>query len=125
MSMRKPLITITGIVLVGGTLILCFAQGGGMRRGAMGEKDIRIDKEKMMAMCFMNEMIMEPMMAKSIAVIGDEGIFIMAGNKLIKYKKDLTLVKETEVKIDSVRHAETEDPEEGAISYVKSYNARG
>jgi hypothetical protein len=35
MSMRKPLITMTGMVLMGGALILCFAQGGGMSRGAM------------------------------------------------------------------------------------------
>jgi len=35
MSMRKPLITMTGMVLMGGTLILCFAQGDGMSRGAM------------------------------------------------------------------------------------------
>ncbi len=36
--MRKLLITITVMVLVVGTLILCFAQGSGMRRGAMGEQ---------------------------------------------------------------------------------------
>ena len=124
MSMRKPLITMTVMVLMGGTLILCFGQGGGMRRGAMREQDMRIGKEKMMAMCPMNGMMTGPMTVKSIAATGDGGIFVMAGNKLIRYEKDLNLVKETEVKTDRVRHAETDEPEDGAMSYVQAYDAR-
>jgi len=36
--MRKLMITVTGMVLVVSTLTLYFAQGSGMRRGAMGEQ---------------------------------------------------------------------------------------
>ena len=98
--MRKLLITITGMVLVAGTITLCFAQGSGMRRGAMGEQGMMMGKEKMMAMCPMHGMMMGSMMAKSVAATGDGGIVVMAGNKLIKYDKDLNLVKEVEVKMD-------------------------
>jgi hypothetical protein len=124
MSMRKPLITMTVMVLMGGLLTLCFTQAGGMRRGAMGEQGMRIGKEKMMAVSPMYGMMTGPMMVKSIAATGDGGIFVMAGNKLIKYEQDLNLVKETEVKINGVRHAETDEPEDGAMSYVQAYDAR-
>jgi len=92
--MRKLLITITGMALVAGTITLCFAQGGGMRRGAMGEQGMMMGKEKMMAMCPMHGMMMESMMAKSITATGDGDIVVMAGDKLIKYDKNLNLVKE-------------------------------
>jgi len=57
-------------------------------------------KGQMMAMCPMHGMMMGSMMAKSVAATGDGGIVVMAGNKLIKYDKDLNLVKEVEVKMD-------------------------
>ena len=34
------MITVTGMVLVVGTLILCFVEGSGIRHGAMGEQGI-------------------------------------------------------------------------------------
>ncbi|MBL7188991.1 MAG: hypothetical protein ISS70_21905 [Phycisphaerae bacterium] len=71
-----------------------------MKRGAMGEPGMMMGKEKMMAMCPMHGMMMGSMMTKSIAATGDGGVVVMAGNKLIKYDKDLNLVKESEVKMD-------------------------
>jgi hypothetical protein len=88
------------MVLVAGTLTLCFTQGSGMRRGAMGEQGMMMGKEKMMAMCPMHGMMTGSMMEKSVAATGDGGIVVMAGNELIKYDKDLNLVKEVEVKMD-------------------------
>ena len=98
--MRKLLIAITCIILVAGTLTLCFAQAGGAKRGAMGDQGMMMGKEKMMAMCPMHGMMMGSMMAKSITATGDGGIVVMAGEKLIKYDKDLNLLKEVEVKMD-------------------------
>ena len=57
-------------------------------------------KEKMMGMCPMHGMMMGSMMAKSMVATGDGGIVVMAGSKLIKYDKDLNLLKEVEVKMD-------------------------
>jgi hypothetical protein len=70
--MRKLLITITTMILVAGTITLCFAQGSGMRRGTMGEQGMMMGKEKMMAMCPMHGMMMGSMMSKSIAATGDQ-----------------------------------------------------
>ena len=98
--MRKLLIAITGIILVACTLTLCFAQGAGMRSGTMGEQGMMMGKEKMMGMCPMHGMMMGSMMAKSMVATGDGGIVVMAGSKLIKYDKDLNLLKEVEVKMD-------------------------
>jgi len=116
--MIKPLITITSVVLVAGTLTLCFAQGAGKRRAAMEE-------QAMVAMCPMYIMTMESMVAKSIMATGDGGVFVMAGNKLIKYEKDFNFNKETKVKIGVVWHAETDEPNDGAMSYVQEHDTRG
>ena len=82
--MRKLLITLTGVVV--GTVTLCLAQGGGMKDNMKG----------------MQGMMMGSMKVKSIVATGDGGIVVMAGNKLIKYDKDLNLVKDVEVKMDMV-----------------------
>jgi len=71
-----------------------------MRSGTMGEQGMMMGKEKMMGMCPMHGMMMGSMMAKSMVATGDGGIVVMAGSKLIKYDKDLNLLKEVEVKMD-------------------------
>jgi hypothetical protein len=40
------------------------------------------------------------MMNKSMVATSDGGVIVMAGNKLLKYDKDLNLQKEVELKID-------------------------
>jgi hypothetical protein len=43
---------------------------------------------------------MMPMMPKQLVASNDGGVIVLAGNKLYKYDKNLTLVKEAEVKVD-------------------------
>jgi len=57
-------------------------------------------KGQMMSMCPMHHMMMGSMMSKAIAPTEDGGVIVLAGDKLIKYDKDLNLVKEVEVKMD-------------------------
>jgi hypothetical protein len=40
------------------------------------------------------------MMMKKMIATSDGGVIVMAGKKLIKYDKDLNLVKEVEIKMD-------------------------
>ena len=46
-------------------------------------------------------MMMSQMQGKSMVASSDGGVFVMMGQKILKYDKDLNLVKETEVKISS------------------------
>ena len=42
----------------------------------------------------MSGMMMKDMMGKEIVASGDGGVIVLVGNKLLKYDKDLNLVKE-------------------------------
>jgi len=53
-------------------------------------------KDKMMH----HGMMMKKMMQKEMVATPDGGVIVMAGNKLMKYDKDLNLVKEVEIKVD-------------------------
>lgn len=48
---------------------------------------------------FMHHMI-KNMMSKKMVASGDGGVIVLVGNKLLKYDKDLNLIKESEIKID-------------------------
>ena len=52
-----------------------------------------------MGMCSKHDM-MKMMTGKKMVGTEDNGVIIMMGNKLLKYDKDLNLVKEAEIKID-------------------------
>jgi len=80
---------------------LSFAQGMNEKMGdqPMMGKDM-MTKEKMMEKCPMHGMMMKGMMEKTIIATADGGVFVLVGNKLIKYDKNLNLVKEIEIKID-------------------------
>ena len=54
----------------------------------------------MMHDMMVNAMMMHGMMNKSIVATPDGGVIIVMGNKLLKYDKDLNLVKEVEIKMD-------------------------
>ena len=48
----------------------------------------------------MGPMMMKAMMEKSIVATTDGGVVVLAGNKLIKFDKDLNVLKEVEIKVD-------------------------
>jgi hypothetical protein len=62
-------------------------------------KGCQFDKG-MMKGNFMPGMMMEHMMAKQMVATSDGGVIILIGHKIIKYDKNLNLVKEAEIKMD-------------------------
>jgi len=66
----------------------------------MGKGQMMMGKGQMM-MCPMHQMMAGSMMTKSMVATEDEGIVVMAGEKLMKFDKDLNLVKETLLPIDT------------------------
>lgn len=48
----------------------------------------------------MGPMMMKSMMEKTLVATSDGGVVVLIGNKLIKYDKNLNLVKEVEIKVD-------------------------
>jgi hypothetical protein len=64
---------------------------GMMGRGMMGMG---------MGMCPVHTMMGQCMMSREIVATEDGGVIVMAGNKLLKYDKNLEFVKEVELKID-------------------------
>jgi hypothetical protein len=60
----------------------------------------KMGKEQMMCMCPMCHMMMGPMMGKSMIATSDGGVVVMIGDKLMKFDKDLNLVKEVKIKMD-------------------------
>lgn len=48
----------------------------------------------------MHGMMMKKMMTKEMVATGDGGVIVLVGNKLMKYDKDLNLIKEVEIKVD-------------------------
>jgi len=77
--------------------VLAFAQGSDEKnQPVMDEKA----QEKQMEKERMGGMIMQMMgsMQKQMVATNDGGVIVLAGNKLLKYDKDLNLVKEVELK---------------------------
>jgi hypothetical protein len=56
----------------------------------------KMGKEQMMSMCPMCQMMMRPIMIATT----DGGVVVMIGDKLMKFDRDLNLVKETKIKMD-------------------------
>lgn len=59
-----------------------------------------------MGMCPMHCMMMKSMTEKSVVATNDGGVVILAGNKLMKYDKNLELKKEVEIKCDMKKMCE-------------------
>ena len=106
--MKKSLIAVAVVILVG-TSGLAIAQmdeskemmgdKAGMmdgKGGMMGMMGKGMMDGKMMGMCPM----MKSMMGRSVVATNDGGVVVVTGNKLIKYDKDLNVVKEVELKMD-------------------------
>jgi hypothetical protein len=65
---------------------------GMMDKGMMGQG--------MMKKGMMSQGMMGSMLEKKLVATQDGGVVVWVGNKLIKYDKDLKLVKEVELKVD-------------------------
>jgi len=95
--MRK----VKGLSLVVVSIMFCsvvaFAQGSDEKNQPVVEEKMQV---KQMDKGQMGGMIMQMMgsMQKQIVATNDGGVIVLAGNRLLKYDKDLTLVKEVELK---------------------------
>lgn len=79
-----------------------------MAPGMTGQMGM-MDKGKMMGMAAM-------MMVKSMVATSDGGVFVLVGNKIQKYNKDLVLQKEVEIKMDSMGAQQMMAPMAGKCS---------
>lgn len=97
--MRKWLaVLITAVMFAGtGLVSLSFAQGMERKTGKGMMKSDMMDKGEMTGM---HGLMMKGMMERSIVATTDGGVIVLAGNKLIKYDKDLNVVREVEVETD-------------------------
>ncbi len=98
------LIAVT-VFFVTGVSALSFSQEKGKTgSNPMAERDVMksdmMFRGVMMEKCPMYGLMMKGMMEKLVIAAADGGVIVLAGNKLIKYDKDLNLVKEVEIKID-------------------------
>lgn len=95
---RREAILMVVVLFVGiGLSSLSFAQGMMRDQPAMGKGMMKSD---MMGKCPMQGVMMKGMMEKTILMTADGGVIVSAGNKLVKYDKDLNVIKEVEIKID-------------------------
>ena len=103
---KKVIISVISLLM--GISSLTYAQDNqaevryeGMMKGRMmGGQGMMKNKNAMKAMPSMGGMMMKTMMDKSIVATQDGGVVVLVGNKLMKYDKNLKLVKEAEIKID-------------------------
>ena len=86
--MKKLIFMVTLITLFMTASVISFAEESEEMKGSMMDK------------CPMHGM-MKMMMSKEMVATGDGGVIVMTGTKLMKFDKDLNLVKEAEVKMDT------------------------
>lgn len=106
--MRKiSMYLVVAVLLAGiGSGGLSFAQGMHKMTGnepVMKKEMMKggwLGKGDMPGRCVMNDMMMKGMMERSMIAAVDGGVIVLAGNKLIKYDKDLNVVKEVEIATD-------------------------
>ena len=92
--MKKATVLIVGAVLFAAVQVVSFADE--KMKEPMMEKSGGMMGKKMMG-----GMMMHEMMEKKVIATSDGGIIVVTGNKLLKYDKDLNLVKEVEIKMDN------------------------
>lgn len=83
--------------------VVSFAEETGGVKGHMTGKGMMMEEEKegrAKDMRAMHGMMMKQMMKKSIVATKDGGVVVMVGKKLLKYDRNLNLVKEAEIKVD-------------------------
>ena len=108
--MRKLSIILIAVAVVAVFSVSLFAeeketaQQGMMDKGTMSEGMMHgsmMGKGMMQGAKMMDKgMMMRCMTGKEIVATQDGGVVILMGKKLMKYDKNLNLVKETEIKID-------------------------
>ena len=99
--MRKTMNLVLGGVFLLSLLLgtLSFAEEKGMmKEEGMGQKGM-MGKGMMGKEMMMHGMMMQ-MMEKSVVPTSAGGVIVMTANKLIKYDKDLALIKEVEIPMD-------------------------
>ena len=113
---RVRLIAVTVALLAAGWAYFAFAADPMMKgKGMMDSNDMTMHKQMMdkgmmgqqmpgkpmPMMCPMHMMMAQQMMEKEVVATSDGGVIVMVDNKLQKYDKDLNLVKEVDLKIDT------------------------
>lgn len=88
--MKKIIFVVVLVAFFTATSVISYAQ----------EKGPMMGKEKKGSMKGMHGMMMKKMMTKEIVATGDGGVIVFVGNKLMKYDKDLNLIKEVEIQVD-------------------------
>lgn len=71
-----------------------------MEGSMMSQEEMKARREKMMKMPSMHEVMSKMMMQSYLVATQDGGIIILSGNKLMKYDKNLNLIKEVKIKND-------------------------
>jgi hypothetical protein len=108
--MKRTLIAAMVVLLAVGVTYFAYAADPMMKgKGMMDGNDMMMQKgmmgqgmmgKGMPMMCPMHMMMCQGVMQKDIVATSDGGAIVMVDNKLLKYDKDLNLVKEAELKID-------------------------
>ena len=110
--MKKTIILLTVAALVGIGSYVVFAQdpmGGGMMSGNMQGRGMmggNMQGRSMMSgmqnrgMMGMGPMMGPMMSSTSMVPTSDGGVIVLMGNELLRYDKDLNLIKQAQVKFD-------------------------
>jgi len=95
MKTTKVLVLALAILLA--SSVIAFAYEHEMKQESMMSQGMKAGKMKK---TMMYGTLQKMMMAKQMVATKDGGVIVLLGNKLLKYDKNLNLVKETEIKID-------------------------
>ena len=107
--MKKHIILVIGLLLVC-LFAISFAKESWMTKNMAGQENKIIavagqetmPGEQMMGMCCpMHRIMMGGMCSRAIVAAADGSIIVMCCDKLIKYDKDLNLVKEVQIPVDT------------------------
>ena len=98
MKKLSIMIVLAMILALSGLTAWSADKGMAMGKGMMMDKDMG---EAMMGLCPAHSMMaMKMMTSRDMVASGDGGVIIFIGNKLLKYDKDLNLVKMAPVDYD-------------------------
>lgn len=100
--MKKVLLIGLGAILLIGSLNFSFAQESTKgKEASKSQEAIHPCKQEMGHPPCPKEPMMHQMMPKTLLETKDGSLIVLVGNKLMKYDKDLNLVKEVEIKVDA------------------------
>lgn len=95
---RATKIAIILLIVIMLPLIGWTEEAKGMKEKDMGMRDIGM--KGMISTCPEHAMMMSMMMKRTMLMTNDGGVIIMMGNKLIKFDKDLNMVKKAQIDLD-------------------------